>query len=102
MLGGGHREILDLTVATYDSAYLMIEHIGHRFGMLVFDECHHLPSPQYQMIAQAAIAPFRLGLSATVERSMVRKKSSTSWLGIWSTKEPLEKWYLKSSLPMML
>jgi superfamily II DNA or RNA helicase len=67
--GGGYKDLQDVTVATYDSAHLIVESVGDRFGCLIFDECHHLPSPQYQWIAQAAIAPFRLGLSATVERS---------------------------------
>ena len=69
LLGDGQRLLESLTVSTYDSARLMMERIGNRFGLAIFDECHHLPSPQYQFIAQCAIAPFRLGLSATVERS---------------------------------
>ncbi len=68
-LGGGKHEIEDITVATYDSAYLTIDKIGDRFGFLVVDECHHLPAPQNRQIAIRSIAPFRLGLSATVERS---------------------------------
>lgn len=67
--GGGAKELQALTVATYDSAFLMIESFGDRFGLLIFDECHHLPSPQYQLIAKASLAPFRLGLSATIERA---------------------------------
>ncbi|MFW7378033.1 MAG: DEAD/DEAH box helicase [Oligoflexus sp.] len=67
--GGGQKDLQDLTVATYDSAFMMIETLGNRFGLIIFDECHHLPSPQYQLIAKGAIAPFRLGLSATIERS---------------------------------
>ncbi|MBO7088807.1 MAG: DEAD/DEAH box helicase family protein, partial [Lentisphaeria bacterium] len=43
MLGGGSKEILPLTVSTYDSAVLQMEFIGNRFGLIVFDECHHLP-----------------------------------------------------------
>lgn len=69
VLGGGKRNVRDLTVATYDTASLTIEQYGNRFGLLVFDECHHLPAAKYQMIALGSIAPFRLGLSATVERS---------------------------------
>ena len=68
-LGAGQRELHDLTVATYDSASILADKIGDRFGLVVFDECHHLPAPQYQFIAKALIAPFRLGLSATVERA---------------------------------
>lgn len=69
MIGGGRHEVRPLTVATYDSAAIHIERLGDKFGLLIFDECHHLPAPQYQSIALGAIAPFRLGLSATVARS---------------------------------
>ncbi len=69
LLGGGFKNLCDLSVATFDTARLLIESIGNRFGLLIVDECHHLPAAAYQLIAQAAIAPFRLGLSATVERS---------------------------------
>ncbi len=67
MLGGGERSILDITVSTYDSAVLNMEFIGNRFGFLVADECHHLPGPETRLAAAMAIAPFRLGLSATPE-----------------------------------
>ncbi|MBR0459688.1 MAG: DEAD/DEAH box helicase family protein [Victivallales bacterium] len=69
MLGGGSHDVLPLTVSTYDSALLQMEFIGNRFGLLVVDECHHLPSGMYQQLARAAIAPYRLGLSATPERN---------------------------------
>ena len=55
-------------VATYDSARLMIESKGNRFGLLIVDECHRLPSSQNRIVAEACLAPFRLGLTATVER----------------------------------
>jgi len=38
------------------------------FGMVVYDEVHHLPAPAYLGAAQECIAPFRLGLTATWER----------------------------------
>ena len=69
LLGGGAHDIQQITVSTYDSAVLHIERLGQKFGFIIFDECHHLPAPQYQTIAIAAIAPFRLGLSATMERT---------------------------------
>jgi superfamily II DNA or RNA helicase len=69
MLGGGSNDVRDLTVTTYDSAYIHMERIGNRFGLVVFDECHHLPGPTYGHAATAAIAPFRLGLTATPERT---------------------------------
>ena len=67
--GGGEKNLKSVTVATYDSARLIIETCGHQFGFLVFDECHHLPAPFYQNIAFASLAPYRIGLSATLERA---------------------------------
>ena len=56
-------------MTTYDSAYLNMDRLGNRFGFIVFDECHHLPGPTYGLAATCAIAPYRLGLTATPERA---------------------------------
>lgn len=69
IIGGGEYGVEDLTVTTYDSALIHMENIGARFGMVVFDECHHLPGDAYRFAARACLAPFRLGLSATPERT---------------------------------
>lgn len=69
VVGGGEHTVEDLTVTTYDSAYLHMEHFGDRFGLVVFDEVHHLPSGAYRFAALSCLAPFRLGLSATPERT---------------------------------
>lgn len=68
ILGGGVHELHPITVATYDSAWLHIEKYGARFGLIVYDEVHHLPGPSFAQSAECAIAPFRLGLTATLER----------------------------------
>jgi superfamily II DNA or RNA helicase len=68
-IGGGMSELHPLTVTTYDSAYLQMERLGNRFGLVVFDECHHLPGPTYGIAATMSLAPFRLGLTATPERA---------------------------------
>ncbi|HCN09965.1 MAG TPA: heavy metal transporter [Lentisphaeria bacterium] len=67
MLGGGSKDVQDLTVSTYDSAVIMMEFIGNRFGLIVFDECHHLPGRVNRTAAAMSIAPYRLGLTATPE-----------------------------------
>jgi len=69
LMGGGDYDIQPLTVTTYDSAYIHLERWGNRFGLIVFDECHHLPGPTYAMAAVGSIAPFRIGLTATPERA---------------------------------
>src|SRR5262249_46631251 len=68
LVGGGEHDVKPITVTTYDSAHLHMEHLGARFGLVVFDECHHLPSSAYALAARACLAPFRLGLTATPER----------------------------------
>lgn len=68
IFGGGEKEIKPITIITYDSAALYPSEL-RRFGLLIFDECHHLPAPTYRLIAEGAFTPFRLGLSATPERS---------------------------------
>jgi superfamily II DNA or RNA helicase len=67
-LGGGEKKILPITVSTYDSAYIHAETLGNRFGLIIFDEVHHLPASGYRSIAEFSAAPCRLGLTATYER----------------------------------
>ena len=67
-LGGGEQRPEAITVSTYDSAYLRADGLGDRFGLLVFDEVHHLGGEGYRDIARLSAAPARLGLTATFER----------------------------------
>lgn len=69
LLGGGYHDVQPLTVTTYDSAHTHVGRYGNRFGLLIFDECHHLPGPSYVNAAIGSIAPYRLGLTATPERT---------------------------------
>nr|MBA2321228.1 DEAD/DEAH box helicase [Deltaproteobacteria bacterium] len=68
IIGGGANDLQALTVTTYDSAWMQMPRIGNRFGLIIFDEVHHLPGPAYATAAEMSIAPFRLGLTATLER----------------------------------
>jgi superfamily II DNA or RNA helicase len=68
VFGGGDHEVAPVTVITYESALLHPELLS-RFGLLIFDECHHLPAMTYRQIAEGAFTPYRLGLSATPERA---------------------------------
>ncbi len=67
-LGGGTQRIEDITVSTYDSAYLRADELGDRFGFVIFDEVHHLGGEGYRDSARLLAAPARLGLTATFER----------------------------------
>lgn len=66
---GRKKELNPITVTTYDSAYINAEILGDKFLLIVFDECHHLPSEAYRNIAQMSVAPYRLGLTAFPERA---------------------------------
>lgn len=68
LLGGGQHQVEDITVSTYDSLVLHAERLGGRFGLVIWDEAHHLPAPIYARAAESLVAPLRLGLSATPER----------------------------------
>jgi len=68
LFGGGDRDIRSITITTYSSAYLNAELFADKFGFVVFDEVHHLPSPKYRIIAESLVAWKRMGLSATPER----------------------------------
>jgi superfamily II DNA or RNA helicase len=69
LLGGGSRDKTPILVATYDSAAIHAETLGNMYALVIFDECHHLPTDFNRVIAEYAIAPYRLGLSATPERT---------------------------------
>src|SRR2546430_4001914 len=69
MVGGDVFEYKPITVTTYASAYIHLERWANRYGLVIFDECHHLPGAVYSEAANASLAPFRLGLTATPERA---------------------------------
>ena len=69
VVGGGENDVRMVTVSTYDSAYSQAAQLGNNFLFLIFDEVHHLASPGYMQIAEMYIAPYRMGLTATYERS---------------------------------
>ena len=81
LLGGGSRDRTPILIATYDSAAIQAENLGNKYALLIFDECHHLPTDFYRVIAEYAIAPYRLGLSATIERSDGRHRDLDALIG---------------------
>ncbi|MBE9181214.1 DEAD/DEAH box helicase family protein [Oculatella sp. LEGE 06141] len=81
LLGGGSRDRTQILIATYDSAAIHAESLGNRYALLICDECHHLPSDFNRVIAEYAIAPYRLGLTATPDRSDGRHADLDTLLG---------------------
>jgi superfamily II DNA or RNA helicase len=69
IVGDGLSDIKPITVTTYDSAYIHMARMGAGFGLLIFDEEHHLPGKCRREAAILSTATMRLGLTATAERS---------------------------------
>ena len=69
IVGDNTFNIKAVTVTTYDSAYIHMSKMGAGFGLLIFDEEHHLPGRYRREAAILSTAAMRLGLTATPERS---------------------------------
>jgi len=67
---GLEKELRDITVSTYPSAWSHIGEFGDAFKLVIFDEVHHLPAPSWQEIALMSVAPHRLGLTATYPKPL--------------------------------
>ncbi|MBZ0292621.1 MAG: DEAD/DEAH box helicase [Anaerolineae bacterium] len=62
---GGEKSITPLTVTTYHSAGDLIAAQGNQFKLIIYDEVHHLPAPNWGETALMSPAPARMGLTAT-------------------------------------
>jgi len=81
IVGDSMVNLQPVTVTTYDSAYARMAEMGDRFGLIVFDEAHHLPGRSYREAALLCTAPMRLGLTATPERSDGRHSDLQTLIG---------------------
>ncbi|WP_101297188.1 DEAD/DEAH box helicase family protein [Halegenticoccus soli] len=80
---GGEKEIRPVTIATYQTAG-MDRHRSlfdsRRWGLIIYDEVHHVPSRIYRRSADLQ-AKHRLGLSATPVREDDREKEIFTLIG---------------------
>jgi superfamily II DNA or RNA helicase len=89
IIGDNVYRVSPVSVTTYDSAYLHADRLGDLFGLIVFDECHHLPGAARRDAARMSAAPWRLGLTATPERSDGRHADYEQLLGPTAYELPL-------------
>jgi superfamily II DNA or RNA helicase len=66
LIGDGVYRVSPVSVTTYDSAAIHMSRIGDQFGMIVFDEVHHLGGTWRSDAARMCTASIRLGLTATL------------------------------------
>ncbi len=65
---GEEKTVKPITVTTYQTAFRKINLFSPKYKLLVVDEAHHLPADKFRAIAMGSMAPYRMGLSATVAR----------------------------------
>ncbi len=81
IIGDNICRVHPVSVTTYDSACIQMPVLGNRFGLIIFDECHHLPGPIRRDAARMSVSPARLGLTATPERSDGRDSDLSDLIG---------------------
>lgn len=91
VIGDSLFDVRAVSVTTYDSATIHAGHLGNRFGLIVFDECHHLPGRYYRDAALMSAAPLRLGLTATLQRSDGRHTDLSTLIGPVVYELPLQE-----------
>ena len=69
ILAGGEKRVRGVTVATYHSAARSLGELYDKFGLVVYDEGHHLPAETFKEIAFRVKARYTMVLSATPERA---------------------------------
>jgi len=83
-LGGGKTPTGDESMVVASLATLarwswgQLEEFGKRFGLLVCDECHHVPALTWIRVVSALPCPSRMGLTATPER----KDGLHTWMNL--------------------
>ncbi len=66
---GKKKELKPITVGIYNSVARHIGKLYDKFGLIIFDEVHHVPAQTFKDVALQAKARRRLGLSATPDRA---------------------------------
>lgn len=69
-ISGTRKKIGNITVATIQSLarYDKLEAIKDQFGLIIIDECHHLPAKTYRDLIMKLLGQYCYGLTATHER----------------------------------
>ena len=81
VIGDSVYQVKPISVTTYDSACIHMPRLGNHFQLIVFDECHHLPGAIRSDAARMSAAPYRLGLTATLDASETRYRSLVELIG---------------------
>lgn len=79
--GDGTREIGEITVATYESAYRNISLFGNRFSLLIVDEVHHFGNGLRDEFFEMITASNRLGITGTMPQNPEQNTKLQHYIG---------------------
>jgi superfamily II DNA or RNA helicase len=79
--GDGRHDVMPVTVATYESAYRHMDHLGTHFDLLIVDEVHHFGCGFRDEALEMTIASARLGLTATPPRDAAHANRLAELIG---------------------
>jgi len=73
LVGSGKKQddcrVVVATLQTFARwSWVELNHWGQRFGLVICDECHHIPAQTWASVMSAMPARYRLGLTATPHR----------------------------------
>jgi superfamily II DNA or RNA helicase/intein/homing endonuclease len=72
----------DVVVATFQTLNNKLDELSkYKFGLMIVDECHHIPATMFRKVNAAIRAPYKMGLSATTKRLDGLEKEVFSSLG---------------------
>lgn len=91
LIGDGVHRVSPVSVTTYDSAAIHMARIGDKFGMIVFDEVHHLGGTWRSDAARMSTAAVRLGLTATLPSDPDRRELLFQLVGPVSYEQTIDR-----------
>jgi superfamily II DNA or RNA helicase len=70
IIGGGDWSDLDkpIVVANIQTLRKDVDRISKLFGLVILDECHHVPATTFSDVIDKMWARYRIGLSGTIQR----------------------------------
>lgn len=98
--GGGLKEVRDITIITYQSASKpgFLQRYMDEFSLLILDEAHHVLGERFMEIPRRLIAPYRIGLTATLDTSDEESKLLKELIGEMIYLDEIDKLVMKGYL----
>lgn len=85
-----------IVVGNIQTLYKRRGQIEKEFGLVIVDECHHIPANTFSRLVDASYARYKIGLSGTVERKDGRHVLMPDYFGHKKYAPPRENYMMPS------